>query len=261
MTDLRNAIWIELRKVTRSKMPLLTLLGLLMLPLACAFLMFVYKDPEFARRIGLISAKANLAGGSATWPFYLNMYAQGIGIAGIILFSLNITWVFGREFVDGTVKDMLAVPVPRGVLVAAKFIVLAVWSALLIAIVYGVGLALGALIGMPQGTTAVMTEGTITFAVTAGLVCLVVFPVALLASVGRGYLLPMGITFLILALANIIALIGWGSYFPWSIPGLYAGMTGKGGHLEIFSLWIVLFTGLAGIMATYWWWKQADQNR
>jgi ABC-2 type transport system permease protein len=69
-------------------MPLFTFLGFLMLPLACALFMFIYKDPDFARNVGLISAKADLAGGSADWPFFLSMFAQGTAIGGLLLFSL-----------------------------------------------------------------------------------------------------------------------------------------------------------------------------
>jgi ABC-2 type transport system permease protein len=71
----------------------------------------------------------------------------------------------------------------------------------------------------------------------------------------------MGIMLLILALANVIALLGWGSYFPWSVPGLYAGSAGKGASLEPVSYWIVILTGLAGMIGTYLWWKYADQSR
>ena len=36
-----------------------------------------------------------------------------IAAGGFILFVLIISWVFGREFADHTVKDLLAVPVHR----------------------------------------------------------------------------------------------------------------------------------------------------
>jgi len=66
MYELTNTVWIELRKATRSRMPLFTALAFLVLAFGLAFLMFIYKYPTFARSVGLISAKANLAGGAAT---------------------------------------------------------------------------------------------------------------------------------------------------------------------------------------------------
>ena len=57
MHDLTNAVWIELRKATRSRMPLFTALGFLVLPCGLAFFMFIYKYPTFARNIGLLAQK------------------------------------------------------------------------------------------------------------------------------------------------------------------------------------------------------------
>ena len=260
MHDLTNAVWIELRKATRSRMPLFTALGFLVLPCGLAFFMFIYKYPTFARNIGLISAKANLAGGAATWPYYLGVLGQAIAIGGIAVFSLVESWVFGREFVDGTLKDLLAVPVARATILLAKFLVVALWSLLLTVMLFLVSLLFGAVIGLSQGTAEVFWQGTATLAVVACLTIVNVFPFAFFASLGRGYLLPMGVTLLVIVIANFIVVAGWGNYFPWAVPALYAELAGKG-NLEPVSYLLVLLTGLAGMAGTYLWWRWADQNR
>ena len=260
MRDLTNAVWIELRKATRSRMPLFTALGVLVLAFGLAFLMFIYKYPTFARSSSLISTKANLAGGATTWPYYLGILGQAITIGGILLFSLVESWVFGREFADGTLKDLLAVPVSRATILLAKFIVVVLWSLLLMVMLFLVSLLLGAAIGLSQGTAEVFWHGTMTLAVAACLVIVDVFPFAFFASVGRGYLLPMGIVLLLLVLGNVVTIAGWGNYFPWAVPALYARLTGKG-NLEAASYLLVLLTGLAGLAGTYLWWRFADQNR
>jgi ABC-2 type transport system permease protein len=262
MYDLTNAVWIELRKATRSRMPLFTALGFLLLPLVGAFLMFVVKDPAFARKVGLISAKATLLGRSADWPSYLSLLAQMIASGGLIFLSLIMSWVFGREFADGTVKDLLAVPVSRVTILLAKFIVVALWSVVSIALMIVVGLGLGAVIGLPKGTDGVFSQGIAMLLITACLVIIDVFPIAFFASVGRGYLLPMGVVFLILIVANLAVIAGWGSYFPWSVPGLYTqAMGSQNAPLEPISYLIVIITGLAGMLGTALWWNVADQNR
>ena len=260
MHDLTNAVWIELRKATRSRMPLFTALGFLVLPCGLAFFMFIYKYPTFARNIGLISAKANLVGGAATWPYYLGVLGQAIAIGGIAVFSLVESWVFGREFVDGTLKDLLAVPVARANILLAKFLVVALWSLLLTVMLFLVSLLFGAVIGLSQGTAEVFWQGTATLAVVACLTIVNVFPFAFFASLGRGYLLPIGVTLLVIVIANFIVVAGWGNYFPWAVPALYAELTGKG-NLEPVSYLLVLLTGLAGMAGTYLWWRWADQNR
>lgn len=262
MNDLKNAVWIELRKAIRSRMPRFTALGLLFLPLAAAFITFVVKDPEFARKVGLISTKANIMGRSANWPAYLGLLAQIVGIAGLIFFSLMMSWVFGREFADGTLKDLLAVPVSRVTILLAKYIVVALWSVAATGMIIIVGLILGVVIGLPGGTSELFMQGITILVITACLVIIDVFPIAFFASVGRGYLLPMGVVILTLILANLVVVAGWGSYFPWSIPGLYTQAIGStNSQIEPISYVIVLVTGLAGIIGTCLWWQFADQSR
>lgn len=262
MNNLADMIWVEMHKATRSRMPLLTALGFLLVPLVDTFFMIILKDPEFARSAGLISTKAQLMAGTADWPTFLNILAQAVAVGGIFLFSLIGSWVFGREFVDGTVKDLLAVPISRWTILAAKFIVVMVWSVALTMLIYFAGLLMGTLLDLPQGSTDVLLKGSADLAVTTCLVIVVMTPVAFFVSLGRGYLLPMGVTILFVLFANVLALAGWGDFFPWSVPALYAGAGGNpDAGLEAASYWIVVLTGLAGIAATYLWWKFADQSQ
>jgi ABC-2 type transport system permease protein len=259
MKALSDMIWVELRKALRSRMPLFTAVGCLFMPLGIAFLIFVATHPEVSRKLGLVGAKANLMAYAATdWPTYLGLTAQMIAAGGFFLFCLIICWVFGREFVDGTLKDMLAVPVTRASILLAKFIVAAAWSAALGALIFIAGIATGALIGLPGGSADGFLRGAALVTGTTCLVILVVMPFALFASVGRGYLLPIGVAILALMMANLLAVMGWAAYFPWAVPGLFA--QGKGYLLPI-SYPIAVLTGLAGIACTYLWWKYADQSR
>jgi len=117
---------------------------------------------------------------------------------------------------------------------------------------------MGALIRLPGGSLAVIIQGSLTVLITACLVIIAILPFALVASLGRGYLLPLGVAVLTLILTNFVAIVGWGEYFPWAVPGLYAQGTSS---LPPVSYGIVLFTGLLGMLGTYLWWKYADQNR
>lgn len=262
MYNLVPAVWVELLKVRRSRMPLYTLLGFALAPLADGFFMVVLKDPELARRVGIISAKAQIVAGAADWPTYLGFLAQATAVGGFILFSLIASWLFGREFADYTVKDLLALPTPRSSLVLAKFIVVAVWAAVLTAVVYLIGLGVGQAVGLLPAPAQVWRSATVILAITAGLTILNVTPVAFFASAGRGYLPPMGAAILVLVLAQIIAAAGWGEFFPWSIPALYAGIGGvQNLSLSPISYVLVGATGLIGVIATLVWWEWADHPR
>ena len=259
MNNLSDMIWVELRKAIRSRMPVWTALGSLFMPLGMAFLIFLARNPELSRKLGLVSAKANLIAYSATdWPTYLGLFGQIVGVGGFFFFVMAISWIFGREFADGTLKDMLAVPVQRSSILLAKFIVMVIWSAAMTIVIAIIGLSMGAIIQLPGGSLSVILHGSTVAAIAACLCIAVVLPFALFASAGRGYLLPLGMAVLALITANLVVVVGWGEYFPWAVPMLYA--QGKS-YTGPISYWIVFLTGLAGMIATYVWWKYADQSR
>jgi ABC-2 type transport system permease protein len=259
MSNFTDMVWIELRKAIRSRMPLWTTLGSLFMPLGVAFLILLAKNPALSRQLGLVSAKADLTAYYATdWPSYLGLFAEIISAGGFFFFVLAISWVFGREFVDGTLKDMLAVPVQRSSILLAKFTVAAAWSAAMTVVIFVLGLVMGAIIQLPGGSLSVILHGSAVAVITACLAIAIVLPFAFFASVGRGYLLPMAAAVLTLIMANLMMVVGWAEYFPWAVPMLYA--QGKS-YLAPISYWIVFLTGLAGMIGTYLWWKFADQNR
>jgi ABC-2 type transport system permease protein len=257
MNNLTQAIWVEILKARRSRMPLWTALGFLLVPLVGGFFMIILKDPTFARRVGFISAKAQLTAGTADWPAFLGLLAQAVAVGGIILFGFIGSWVFGREYADHTVKDLLALPTSRATIVLAKFTVVLAWAAILAAGVQLISLGVGAAVGLPPAPAAIFWQGNVTIAVTAVLTIALVTPIAFVASAGSGYLAPLAATILAIVLAQIVAVLGWGDYFPWAIPALYA----QGNVMAPFSYAIVLLAAAAGIIATFRWWMRADQTR
>jgi ABC-2 type transport system permease protein len=257
MSYLGDMIWIESRKAWRSRIPLISALGFLIMPIASAFLIFVIKNPQLARQLGLVSAKANILVSDADWPAYLKLVAEACAMGGFFLFCLITSWTFGREFADHTVKDLLAVPVPRLSLLLAKFFVVTIWSIALAVEIYLVSMVVGWLLRLDGGTSSALLDGSIILLIAVALAIVSVTPFAFLASVGRGYLLPLGIVVLIAIVSNLVAVAGWGDYFPWSV----AGMVTQGEPLAPVSYVIVLLTGLVGILLTYLWWMRADQSR
>ncbi len=256
MNNLAQAIWVETLKARRSRMPLLTALAFMLVPLIGGLFMIILKDPAFARRIGLISAKAQLLATAADWPTFLELLAQAMVMGGIILFGFIGSWVFGREYADHTVKDLLALPTSRPTIVLAKFAVVMSWSAILAGAVCFIGLGVGAAVGLPPVPAETIWHGTLTILISALLTIALVTPIAFFASAGHGYLPPLAVVVLSIFLAQIIAILGWGEYFPWSIPALYS----QGSRLALTSYVILLPTACAGIAGTVMWWERADQT-
>jgi ABC-2 type transport system permease protein len=255
-SNLKQAIWVEALKFRLSRVPLFSLLGFLLVPLIGGFFMIVLKDPEFARRVGLISAKAQLLAGTADWPTFLNLMAQAVAIGGFILFGFIGSWVFGREYSDRAVKDLLALPTSRSTIVLAKFVVVMGWSVIVTAVITVAGLGVGAAVGLPPAPPEVFWQGTVAVGVSAVLIITLVTPIAFFASAGHGYLPPLAAAVLVILLAQVTAVAGYGEYFPWAIPALYS----QGSPIGPASYLIVLATGIIGLAATFLWWDLADQT-
>jgi ABC-2 type transport system permease protein len=258
---LPGALRCELLKARRSKVPTLTALGFSLLPVMDGIFMFILKDPGRARAMGLIGAKAQLTAGVADWPTYLGVMAQAVAVGGGALFALVTAWVFGREFADRTAKLTLALPTPRASVVTAKFVVVAAWSLLLSAWVLGLALAIGWLVDIPGWSGEVVLAGAANVAAAAGLTIALLTLTAFLACAGGGYLAPLGFAILMVFLAQILAAMGWGAWFPWSVPPLFAGLAGPRGELlGLQSYALVAATSVAGLLATFAWWTFADQT-
>ena len=262
MTNFTSALWAETLKMVRSKVPLFTAIGLSMVPLAGGLFMMILKDPEAARSMGLISAKAQLMVGVADWTAFFGFLTQAIAAGGLILFSIITIWVFGREFSDHTVKELLALPTSRETIVTAKFIVIVLWTFAVTLFIFGLGLAVGTLVAIPGWSADLLRTSFINILGAAAFTLPLMSFVAFFASMGRGYLLPFGWTFFTLALANIAAIMGWGDWFPWAVPAMFSGAAGpQSSQLELHSYMVVILTGIIGLVITYYWWRNADQTK
>ncbi len=262
MTNFTSALWAETLKMMRSKIPLFTALGFSMAPLAGGLFMIILKDPEAAKSMGLISAKAQLMVGVADWTAFFGLITQAVAAGGLILFSIITIWIFGREFSDHTVKELLALPTSRETIVTAKFVVILVWSFAMTLFIFGVGLVVGTLVVIPGWSAELIGTSFMNILGSAALTLPLMSLVALVASAGRGYMPPFGWTIFTMVLANIAAVMGWGDWFPWAIPGIFSGAAGpQSSQIELHSYMIVIIAGIIGLFATYYWWRNADQTR
>src|ERR1051325_5742205 len=126
MNNFSSALWAETLKMVRSKVPFFTAIGFCMAPLAGGLFMVILKNPEAAKSMGLITTKAQMLTGTADWSSFFGFLAQAVAAGGMVLFSIVTIWVFGREFSDHTVKELLALPTSRESIVTAKFIVISI---------------------------------------------------------------------------------------------------------------------------------------
>lgn len=262
MNSFISALQTESLKAFRSKVPLFTMLGFLIAPFVGGLFMIILKDPEAAKSMGLISTKAQLAAGSADWPTFFNFLAQAEAVGGAIIFAIATIWVFGREFSDHTVKELLSLPTSREAIISAKFVVIVIWTLLLTLLSFGVGLLTGNAVDIPGWSLELFRSATVDI-LGAGVLTIMLLPfVAFVASIGRGFMPAFGWTILTVFIAQISIIMGWGGWIPWSIPGLFSGAAGpKSDYLGVHSYVILATASIIGLAITFYWWRKADQTK
>lgn len=213
MNKIPTCVLIEGKKFFSSKIPIITVFVLMLVPFFGGFFMFVLKDPSLAQELGFVSAKAHIIG-TADWPSYFSLLTQAIAIGGLLVFGFINSWIFGREYSDRTINDLLALPISRNIIVFSKFIVAILWCLILSIFVLILGLIVGKIVDIPGWSFDLLIRGVVAYIICSTLTILLSTPVAFFASVGSGYLSPLGFMVFTLVLAQIIAATGYGEFSP-----------------------------------------------
>jgi len=262
MKKIKAALWMEILKVRRTKIFPISLYFFIFIGIMMGFLMFVARHPEIANRSATLRTKTSFLPGS-DWNAFYELIIQLVLTLGVVGSGVITSWVFGREFSDRTVKDLLALPVPRSTIVLSKLIILFVWNILLSLCFLAATIISGLLLQVPGWSGTALTPFLVTFMVCAILNSLLIAPVAFIASAGRGYILPISFVILILILTQLmfVGLPDFAFWFPWALPAIFSGVAGEvlpsPGYISyvIFTL-----TVLAGFFGTIAWWWYADHK-
>jgi ABC-2 type transport system permease protein len=172
----------------------------------------------FAARAGNITALAKLGAlaDGTPWQVLSGSAVQIAGAGGLFACGIVVAWSFGREFTEGTISGLFALPVGRATIALAKILVYLVWSA---------GLALVTTGGVAAGLGALDADsaGTLTRLPVLIFCCgLIALPAALLATLGRGLLSGIGAVAVIVVVAQISVFAGAGPWLPLATPALWA---------------------------------------
>lgn len=168
-------------------------------------------------------AKAGPAG-TLDWNGLLAGATQITAVVSILGFGIVLAWMFGREFVEGTVTGLFALPASRAEIALAKLTVYALW-----AVIVSAGLTLGVLIlglafySLPSAEVwAALGRLFILGVLSTGLAV----PVAWLATLTRSLLAAVGCTIALVVTAQVGALAGAGGWMPFAAPALWAMSSG-----------------------------------
>lgn len=262
MKKLNRALRAEILKNSHSPLRWISFAALALVPVFGGVFTYLMLENGLDGLSGGIRTKVEYMSFEANWASFLGILSQGIGIGGVVVFGFVGSWLFGREYAQGTAKDLLALPIRRSAILNAKFIYYALWCIALALFTYAFGLLVAFLVGLPGFSAGLLISHAGSYALTVLMVILLNTPVAFAALYGRGYLVPLGLVIAALIIAQIFGALGLGQYFPWAMPGLYSGSGGPEmkASLDIFSYLSVLLAGLAGYLSAILWWGRTDQG-
>lgn len=257
---LARAFTCELLKLKRARITWILAAAYAFAPLMLGLMMAVLMHPDLGRNLGLLSDKAQMTIGVASWSTYLSL-TSALFAGGLIVLAVVDAYVFGREYGEGTAADLLSLPVHRATLVAAKLAVAALWFVAMAAVVYAVALAVGFAIGLPGMTAGLLAASTRTVGLLVLQVLLAGAASAWLAVVSRGTIAPIGITLLLLLMGNLLSHTGWGAWFPWAIVLMTAGTVPGTAPVGAASMAIMLVLFAAASVASYLTLEHGDHTR
>jgi ABC-2 type transport system permease protein len=193
------------------------------------------------------------------WPAFFGLVDQIAAVAVFIGAGVVVGWIFGREHIDRTFPALFSLPVKRGSVAIAKFVVAAAWITVLAVAITIVTLTLGWLSGVGPGTSGEILAGAVRLTLLSLGDGALALTLGLVASVGRGYLPAIGAMIVIVAVAQVAVLLGTGGWFPFAVPGL-AAVAGSPGVPELNGLQVALVPvmTLAAIVLTVRWWRNAE---
>jgi len=207
-------------------------------------------DPQLLAKLGPAATQ--------DWSGFLLAAAQITSAGGLIGFGVVLSWIFGREFGDGTITGLFALPVRRSTIALAKLFVYAMWatamSLLLAALLLLVGLVAGLGPLTADSWTALARQtglGIMTAAIAA--------PVAWAATLGRSVLAGVSVAIGLVVLAQISVLAGAGGWVPLASPALWAMSSGQA--VTLLQIGLVLpYVGVF-MLATAWAWRAMQLDR
>ena len=255
MTALRAALHVELRKALASRVmrttTVLVVIGIAVLAGALVAAASAGNEQVLAQ-LGPLASQSG-------WPLLSGVTAQITAAGSLLAFGVALSWIFGREFTDGTITGLFGLPVPRPRIALAKLLVYVGWVVLVATTLTVLLLAAGAILGLGPVDDAVLEALARQFVLTA-LTGLLATPAAWAATLGRGLLAGITATIGLLVTAQVltIAAPSVAAWMPLSSPALWALQPGTVSGMQL-ALVAIVPVACAALTALSWQRLQLDR--
>lgn len=234
-------IEMEFLKLKRSNIFLLSLMGAILPP----FLMF-------------IAVFAFDEGNTFELLFNnVNMYMSAL--FAVLLFAIMISYLFGREYNEHTLKTMLTIPVSRGNFLLSKYVMFLVWILILTIVTSISTLVFGFIAGLEGFSLKLFIDSFIQLLFANMLLFLTFSPFVFLSLVITN-MVPAMVGGAGLTLVNML-IYGqtWAPYVPWVCPYLIAsGEIAEYSASIAVSYGIILATFAIGLIISYIYFTRTD---
>ena len=234
-------IEMEFLKLKRSNIFLLSLMGAILPP----FLMF-------------IAVFAFDEGNTFELLFNnVNMYMSAL--FAVLLFAIMISYLFGREYNEHTLKTMLTIPVSRGNFLLSKYVMFLVWILILTVVTSLSTLVFGFIAGLEGFSLKLFIDSFIQLLFANVLLFLTFSPFVFLSLVITN-MVPAMVGGAGLTLVNML-IYGqtWAPYVPWVCPYLIAsGEIAEYSASISLSYGIILATFAIGLIISYIYFTKTD---
>ncbi|MCR4422004.1 MAG: ABC transporter permease subunit [Spirochaetales bacterium] len=256
------ALKVETIKTIKSKVFLWIILFSLFVSFMLWVLFYMIKNPTIARESIILRAKANILGSTADWKTFHEIMNMLIAIIGFISFGFLTIWIFGREYVEKTYKDLLALPIKREAIIMAKTINSFLFSIVIAFFLYLFSMIAAFLVGLGEFDSKIALFSLKRYLIISLMNIALTTVLSFITSIARSYIMPFGFLVLMILVSNFAINLSENSqYIPWAIPLIYAGMFIKEGlTIDFISYIILAFTCFLGFVSTIIFWVKADQR-
>lgn len=234
-------IQMEFLKLKRSNIFLLSLMGAILPPLLMFIAVFAFDE-------------ANTFDALFT---NVNMYMSAL--FAILLFAIMISYLFGREYNEHTLKTMLTIPVSREKFLLSKYIMFLVWIVILTVVTSLSTVIFGFIAGL-EGFTLKLFVDSFAELLFANVLLFLTFSPFVFVSLLITNMVPAMVGGATLTLVNLM-INGqtWAPYVPWVCPYLIAsGEIAEYSTSITVSYGVILATFIIGLFISYIYFTKTD---
>ena len=234
-------IEMEFLKLKRSNIFLLSLMGAILPPFLMFIATFAFDETQSFEM--LFSS--------------VNMYMSAL--FAVLLFAIMISYLFGREYNEHTLKTMLTIPISRGKFLMAKYMMFFAWMLILTVVTSVSTVIFGFVAGLEGFTMKLFIDGFAQLLFGNVLLFLTFSPFVFLSLLITN-MVPAMVGGAALALVNLLIYgQNWAPFVPWVCPYLIASgeIAEYSGSITV-SYAVILATFVIGLIVSYIYFTKTD---